>query len=306
MQTERAKWLHALAIYIRGVCMGAADVVPGVSGGTIAFITGIYPKLIDSLTAVDLQSLRLLLRFNIKALWQRFDGNFLVLLFAGILSAIFSLAHLISFLLDTYPILIWSVFFGLISASAITLLVREGIYQLPTLVSFLLGMGLVLVIANLSVHQISPGLPMVYLVGVVAISAMLLPGLSGSFLLLLLGMYEPTLEAVKTFNGAYLLCFALGAVTGLISFSHLISWLLKHHYATTLMFLIGLLFGSLYAVWPWRTFDDSNQAIWPSDFALMADPMILPALACMILAGVAVLVIEYLASKFSVEQQSTE
>ena len=306
MQAGRAKWLYALAIYIRGACMGAADVVPGVSGGTIAFITGIYPKLIDSLTAVDLQSLRLLLRFDIKALWQRFDGNFLVLLFAGILSAIFSLAHLISYLLDTYPILIWSVFFGLILASAITLLIREGIYQLPTLVSFLLGIALVLVISSMSVHQVSPGLPMVYLVGVIAISAMLLPGLSGSFLLLLFGMYEPTLEAVKTFNGAYLICFALGAATGLISFSHLIGWLLKHHYATTLMFLIGLLFGALYAVWPWRTFGDGNQAIWPGDFALMADPMILPALACMILAGVAVLVIEYLASKFSVEQQNAE
>jgi len=306
LKAKRAKWLHALAIYIRGACMGAADVVPGVSGGTIAFITGIYPKLIDCLTAVDLQSLRLLLRFDIKALWQGFDGNFLALLFAGILSAIFSLAHLISFLLDTYPIPIWSVFFGLILASAITLLVREGIYQLSTIVSFMLGIALVLVISGMSAHQVSPALPMVYLIGVVAISAMLLPGLSGSFLLLLFGMYEPTLEAVKSFNGPYLITFALGAATGLISFSHLISWLLKHHYATTLMFLIGLLFGSLYAVWPWRTFDGSNQAMWPGDFALIADPMILPALACMILSAVAVLVIEYYVSKFSVEQQITE
>lgn len=306
MRARLAKWLQALAIYIRGVAMGAADIVPGVSGGTIAFITGIYPKLIKCLTAIDFESVRMLLRFDIKGLCQRFDGFFLVLLFSGILSAIFSLAHLISYFLDTYPILIWSVFFGLIAASAITLLIREGVYQRSTLISFLLGMALVLFISTMSAHQLTPSLPMVYLVGVIAISAMLLPGLSGSFLLLLFGMYEPTLEAVKTLNGTYLLSFALGAVTGLVSFSHLISWLLKHHYEKTLMFLIGLLFGSLYAVWPWRTFYGSNQPVWPSDFALTSDPMIVSALTCMILSVGAVLIIEYLASKFSVEQENTE
>ncbi len=306
MQAKLAKWLQGLAIYLRGVAMGTADIVPGVSGGTIAFITGIYARLIDCLTAIDLQSIRLLLRFEIKNLWRRFDGTFLVLLFAGILSAIFSLAHLISFLLQTYPILIWSVFFGLIAASAITLLIREGVYRLSTLISFLLGVALVLLISAQSVHQLSPSLPMVYMVGVIAISAMLLPGLSGSFLLLLFGMYEPTLEAVKTLNGSYLTVFALGAVTGLVSFSHLISWLLKHYYATTLMFLIGLLFGSLYAVWPWQAQNGANQPVLPSEYALASDPMILPALACMILAVVAVLVIEYLAIRFSVESQYTD
>lgn len=306
MRARLAKCLHHLAIYIRGVAMGAADIVPGVSGGTIAFITGIYPKLIKSLTAVDFKSARMLLRFDVKRLWQRFDGTFLFVLFAGILSAIFSLAHFISYLLDTHPILIWSVFFGLIAASAVTLLIREGVYRLSTVISFFLGMALVLFISTMSAHQLSPSLPMVYLAGVIAISAMLLPGLSGSFLLLLLGMYGPTLEAVKNLDGAYLLSFALGAITGLISFSHLISWLLRHHYGTTLMFLIGLLFGSLYAVWPWRAFYEDNRAVWPSDFAIISDPMILTALACMILAVVAVLIIEYLASKFSVSQEHTE
>ncbi|MEQ9568404.1 MAG: DUF368 domain-containing protein, partial [Pseudomonadales bacterium] len=282
MRARLANCLHHLAIYVRGIAMGTADIVPGVSGGTIAFITGIYPKLIKSLTAVDFESARMLLHFNMKGLWQRLDGTFLVILFAGILSAIFSLAHVISYLLDTHPILIWSVFFGLIAASAVTLLIREGVYQRSTLVSFFLGMALVLFISTMSAHQLSPSLPMVYLVGVIAISAMLLPGLSGSFLLLLFGMYEPTLEAVKSLDGAYLLSFALGAITGLVSFSHLISWLLRHHYGKTLMFLIGLLFGSLYAVWPWRSFYGENQAVWPSDFAIIADPMIVPALTCMI------------------------
>jgi putative membrane protein len=306
LKAKLAKWLQGLAIYLRGIAMGSADIVPGVSGGTIAFITGIYSRLIGCLTAIDIQSIRMLLRFEIKDLWRRFDGTFLVLLFAGILSAIFSLAHLISFLLDTYPILIWSVFLGLIAASAITLLIREGVYRPSTLISFFLGMGVVLVISVQSAHQLNPSLPMVYIVGVIAISAMLLPGLSGSFLLLLFGMYEPTLEAVKTLNGPYLLVFALGAVTGLVSFSHLISWLLKHFYATTLMFLIGLLFGSLYAVWPWQSPIGANRPVLPSEYAQVADPMIIPALVCMILAVVAVLVIEYLASKFSVEQENTE
>lgn len=292
----------ALGIYVRGFAMGAADVVPGVSGGTIAFITGIYERLIQCLTSVDVRSVQLLFRWRIRELWARIDGNFLLLLLAGILSAIFSLAHVIDFLLDQYPILVWSAFFGLIVASALTLLIKNIQISLQALIFLVLGMILIFLVSTSSYTALDPVLPVVFLAGMIAISAMLLPGLSGSFLLLVFGLYEPTLEAVKALDFAYLLSFAMGAATGLLLFSRLIHWLLKHHYRNTLMLLIGMLFGSLYAVWPWRSLDTVNVPLLPSSLSdLGRDPMLLQALACMLSAAAVVLLFETITGQFARE-----
>lgn len=290
--------------------MGAADVVPGVSGGTIAFITGIYGRLINSLQSVDLECLKLLFRFDIKQLWQRVDGSFLLVLLAGILTSIFSLAHGIDYLLDNYPILIWSVFFGLIASSAVSLLIKEGLKSSqikPVSLIFLgVGIALMVLISTSSFIQLSPTLPFVFLAGIIAISAMLLPGLSGSFLLLLFGLYEPTLEAVKAFDLAYIFSFGAGAVTGLILFSRVIHWLLKHHFVNTLMLLIGLLFGSLYEVWPWHSLELSSAPVLPITFIESGrDAMLYPALGCMISAVIFVLLLEYITGRFSGEDDQS-
>jgi len=283
--------------------MGAADVVPGVSGGTIAFITGIYGRLIQSLKSADIECLKLLLRLDFKAVWQRVDGSFLLALMAGILISIFSLAHGIDYLLDHHPILIWSAFFGLIASSAISLILKNGQAKPLPLIFLALGIGLMVLISNSSFIQFEVSLPFVFLAGVIAISAMLLPGLSGSFLLLLFGLYEPTLEAVKNLDFAYLLNFALGATTGLLLFSRLIHWLLKNYYVNTLMLLIGLLFGSLYEIWPWRLFNETVKTpVLPATFAQTGqEAMLYAALGCMISAAVFVLLLEYISGRFSRE-----
>lgn len=302
----KSQFLESASVFIRGMAMGAADVVPGVSGGTIAFITGIYARFIGSLNAIDLECLKLLCKLEFAAIWKRLDAGFLLTLMAGIITAIFSLAHGLDYLIDHYPILLWSVFFGLITASALSLLWQNFGIKFAPIALLLLGAGLMFMISSSSFIQLSPTLPFVYLAGVIAISAMLLPGLSGSFLLLLFGLYEPTLEAVKTFDLAYIASFGLGAVTGLIIFSKLIHWLLGHFYQCTLMFLIGLLFGSLYEIWPWRLVletggeTDRGLPALPATLTDMGqDAMLYPALACMISALSFVLFIEYLARRFS-------
>lgn len=293
--------------------MGAADVVPGVSGGTIAFITGIYGRLIQSLKSADLECVRLLCRLDFKAVWRRVDGGFLLTLMAGILTAIFSLAHGIDYLLDHHPILIWSVFFGLIASSAFILMLKNGQIKPAPCLFLALGIGVMVLISQGSFIQLPATLPFIFLAGVIAISAMLLPGLSGSFLLLMFGLYEPMLESVKALNLAVIASFGLGAVTGLLLFSRFIHWLLKHYYTHTLMLLTGLLLGSLYEIWPWKLVKEgfikegiiegsAKTPVLPGTFEQYGqDAMLYAALGCMISAIVFVLLLEYISGRFSRE-----
>ena len=283
--------------------MGAADVVPGVSGGTIALITGIYGRLIQSLKSADPECLKMLFRFQFADAWQRIDGSFLLTLIAGILTSVFTLAHGIDYLLDQHPILIWSVFFGIIFSSAISLLLKHGQLKSLPLIFLVSGVGLMMMISSSSFAQLDPSLPAVFLAGVIAISAMLLPGLSGSFLLLMLGLYEPTLEAVKAFDVAYLSSFTAGAIIGLLVFSRLIHWLLESFYVNTLMLLIGLLLGSLYEIWPWHLVQASSKVpVFPNTFVQQGrDAMLYPALGCMIFAMAFVLLLDYVTRRFSRE-----
>ncbi len=277
--------------------MGAADLVPGVSGGTIAFIVGIYGRLITSLNSIDLESLRVLLQGNFAAFWTRIDGNFLALVIAGILSSVFTLAHLIDHLLEDYPILVWSAFFGLIAVSAASLSLRNQIFRSGHIAPFVGGLVFVLGLSLLTRQPLAPGIVVIFCAGFIAISAMLLPGISGSFLLLLFGLYEPLLEAIRVADMGFLFTFGAGACLGLVSFSHLIHWLLSRHHLSTLSFLVGLLCGSLYAVWPWRAGQGANHPVWPSDVPGLSDPMVLPAVACMVLAALAVPALEAMARR---------
>lgn len=249
-------------LILRGCAMGAADVVPGVSGGTIAFITGIYEELIDSIKAVDLQAVKLLLKFKLAEFWKKINGNFLISVIAGIGISIFSLAKLMTWLLENHPIYIWSFFFGLIIASSVLVAKEIKKRNIFTVISLILGAVIAYGITVMTPSETPDSWWFIILSGAIAICAMILPGISGAFILLLMGKYTYILGAVSAFNIGVLLLFAVGAVAGITSFSHLLSWLLKHHHTATVSLLTGFMVGSLNKVWPWKetlqTYTDSH------------------------------------------------
>lgn len=246
---SQTKWLGT---YVRGLAMGAADVVPGVSGGTVAFITGIYEELLESIKSVNITALRLLISEGPKAAWQHINGSFLLVLALGIITSIFSLAKIISNLLEQQPLLVWSFFFGLILASSVHMARQLKHWNSQAVLAVLAGIAVAWAVAVLKPAELPPTLPLVFMAGAIAICAMILPGISGSFILLLLGMYAHILSAVKQLDLLLLLCFAAGCGVGLLSFANLLSWLFKRFHDLTLSLLTGFLIGSLYLVWPWK------------------------------------------------------
>lgn len=233
--------------------MGAADVVPGVSGGTVALITGIYERLISALVAADKEALVLLMRGRWRVLWYRLDGPFLAWLLGGILTAVFSLASAVHWLLAHYPQPLWSFFSGLILVSGIVLVRDEvNVAKFDHLLMFTLGAALAVIIATLPPAGFLTGLLGLFVAGAIAICAMILPGISGSFILLLLGMYAPVLAAVRELQFTQLAVFGLGCATGLLCFTRLLGWLLKHFRLRLIAGLSGILLGSLMTVWPWQ------------------------------------------------------
>jgi len=244
--------MRARGIFLRGLAMGAADIVPGVSGGTVAFISGIYPRLLHSLRSFDIELLRLLFRADARAAWDHVDGNFIAALLAGILTSIFSLARLLSWLLAHYPEPLWAFFFGLILGSALLLLRQVPHWQLRQCSALALGVVAALAVGLAPHAEFISGNAGVFFAGFIAICAMILPGISGSFILLLLGMYGPVLTAVKSVDLLFLAIFATGAAGGLMTFSRLLDWLLSRYRAATIALLTGFLFGSLVVVWPWK------------------------------------------------------
>ncbi len=248
--------------------MGAADVVPGVSGGTIAFISGIYEELLSSIKSVDLEALKLLFTFQLKAFWQKINGGFLVVLLLGILTSIASLAKLILYLLENHPIWLWSFFFGLIIASAWLVAKQVKKWNLGIVISLVVGALVSYYITTIQTPAgASASLPYIFVCGAVAICAMILPGISGSFILLLMGAYETILGTIKHLVEAFLhfdlatvkeslaivTTFALGCLVGLVAFSRVLTWLFKHYHDWLVAALIGFLVGSLNKVWPWKT-----------------------------------------------------
>lgn len=235
--------------------MGGADVVPGVSGGTVAFITGIYDELLNSIKSIDATAFRLLFQFKLKEFWSHINGSFLIALVLGVGISLISLARLINSLLTDYPILVWSFFFGLIVISAV--LVARDIEKKDwkAIIAGIVGVFIAYFITTVSPAHTPEAWWFVLISGAIAICAMILPGISGAFILLILGKYKYIINAVETFDIATLAIFALGCIIGILSFSRLISWFLKNYQSITVSILAGFMVGSLNKVWPWKIVD---------------------------------------------------
>ena len=241
-----------IGLTMKGFCMGAADVVPGVSGGTMAFILGIYEELIKSIKSFDLSFLRLLLSLRVKDALDHASWRFLLAIGLGILTAIFTLARILAWLLQNQPVLIWSFFFGLIVASVFT--VSKHLSKWTSLIFVWIGLGALF--AYLLVGMVPAKTPdtawFLFMSGAIAICAMILPGISGAFILVLLGKYHYVLEAVNNRDVFTLLLVAAGAGIGLATFVRLLNWLFNKYHDITIALLTGLMLGSLRKIWPWK------------------------------------------------------
>jgi putative membrane protein len=309
--------VQRIKLFLKGMAMGAADVVPGVSGGTIAFISGIYEELLSSIKSLGPDTLVTLRRDGITAAWRQVNGSFLITLFAGIGTSVLLLVRPITWAIAHKPVLIWSFFFGLIAASVWLCgrLVKH--WSLSAIVGLTLGTAVAVVIGLLNAGAGSDALWFVFLSGAIAICAMILPGISGSFILLLMGMYLPVMTALKTFNIPVIVVFALGCLFGLMAFSRLLSWMFARHHDLTVSSLTGFLLGSLFIIWPWKAVVSVRMVhegrpdahlepfiqrnIWPQDYATITeldtalgisqkDPQIMLA-ALLALVGVVLLVV---------------
>jgi len=232
--------------------MGAADVVPGVSGGTIAFITGIYEELINSIKGINLKAIKLFFTGRWISFWKQINGNFLLAVFAGIAISVLSLAKVLEYLLEHKPVLIWSFFFGLVLASSYVVSRKITRWQYPKIVALVSGIGIAFYITSVTPTTTTDASWFVIFSGGLASCAMILPGISGSFILLLLGKYSFALHAVNERIILDLLLLGAGAVTGLILFANLLSWLLKKYHDITIAVLVGFMIGSLNKIWPWK------------------------------------------------------
>lgn len=239
-------------LFLKGMAVGAADLVPGVSGGTIAFISGIYEELIDSLRSLRPQLLMIGVREGFDAMWREANATFLLTLLVGMLCSVFSLARVISWVLEAYPILIWSFFFGLIIASIIFIAKRYTRFGWPERIALLVGTVLGFLIVFSPPLQMHHSLVIVFFSGSLAACAMILPGVSGTFILMLLGMYRLILDGVVSGDIPLLVTFASGAVAGLLLFSRFLSWLLHRYHDMTMATMTGFLVGSLALIWPWK------------------------------------------------------
>ena len=232
--------------------MGAADVVPGVSGGTIALITGIYEELINSIKSINLDAARLFFTGRWASFWKQINGNFLLAVFAGIFISVLSLARLLEYLLEHQAVLIWSFFFGLILASSYAVSRKINTWDYKKILALLAGIAIAFYITSVTPTTTTDASWFLILSGGLASCAMILPGISGSFILLLLGKYSFALHAVNERIIVDLLLLGLGAVAGLILFANLLSWLLKKYHDLTITVLVGFMIGSLNKIWPWK------------------------------------------------------
>ncbi|ACF13949.1 protein of unknown function DUF368 [Chloroherpeton thalassium ATCC 35110] len=256
-----------LVISLKGIAMGAADVVPGVSGGTIAFITGIYEELIDTLKNLGGSALKPLFKLDIKGFWEAANLNFLIALLAGIGLSVLSLSRGILYLLEFHSQLLWAFFFGLIVGSAVIVLKKIKRFHVGLLISGIFGIAIAYLITSLTPTETPTALWFIFLSGAIAICAMILPGISGSFILLLMGKYQYILGSIKEMKVEVILTFLFGCVGGLLGFSHVLSWLLKKYHDITVALLAGFMIGSLNKVWPWKitieTYTDSHGNLKP-------------------------------------------
>jgi putative membrane protein len=253
-------------LYLKGMAMGAADVVPGVSGGTIAFIVGIYQELLDTIKGVNLSVLKTLRNEGIAATWKQLNANFLLVLLAGIFTSVVSLAKGITYLLDNHPVLLWAFFLGLIIASTVIIARYIKEWNVKTISALVIGSAVAYYITVASPTQMPDGLIYIFGAGCIAICAMILPGISGSFILLLMGAYgiilgsiSGLIDALKAMDTELILNYGInisifigGCIVGIMAFSHVLSWMFKKAYSLTMSLLTGFMIGSLNKVWPWK------------------------------------------------------
>ena len=273
-------FLKNIIVAVKGACMGAADVIPGVSGGTIAFIMGIYDDFVGSLAAINGEAVKLLFKGQFKAFWKHINGSFLLSLVIGIGISVVSLAGLMQMLLSDFPIQTWAFFFGLIVASSIFIIRGISGWKLREGLLLVLGIILGVVICTLSPTQTPDGLWFIFLSGAIAICAMILPGISGSFILLILGKYQYMMGCISDLvsgvnfgQNLLILCiFGIGAVVGILGFSKFLHWLLARWNKETLIVLAGFIIGSLVKVWPWSNTEAIVLSQFP-DAALLAESL---------------------------------
>jgi putative membrane protein len=312
---------QSLSIILKGLAMGAADVVPGVSGGTIAFISGIYEELITTIHNLDIGIFKTLKKEGIKKVWQRYNLGFLASLFTGIAISILSLAKLITLLLEQYPVLVWSFFFGLVIASIIYIAKQITNYSPKAIIALVLAAVLSYGITLAKPVADTENIWFLFFAGFIAIIAMILPGISGAFILLLIGGYtivigaiNQFIEALSTFSlsalGNALLkigVFAAGAIAGLKVFSGILNWMFANHKNTTLAVLTGFMIGALNKIWPWKEvlqyrknshgeeIPFIERSILPGGYH--ADPKIMAALFCMLAGFMIIFLLEFVANK---------
>lgn len=292
MTTSLKKYL---LVGLKGIGMGAADVIPGVSGGTIAFMTGIYEELVGSINSINGTAVKLLFKGKFRDFWKHINGNFLVSVVAGILISIMSLAKLMTYLLNYEPIPTWAFFFGLIVASSVFMLRDIKGWKGKDFVMLVLGIILGVVVCTLSPTQTPDALWFIFLSGAIAICAMILPGISGSFILLILGKYEfmlSTLTKILSGEGvlldfAVVIVFILGALVGILAFSKFLHWLLARYHRSTLLVLVGFIIGSLVKVWPWSDMETVREAQLLREGTLLEIDMQIPWAIVWALVGAA-------------------
>ncbi|EAZ81680.1 DUF368 domain-containing protein [Algoriphagus machipongonensis] len=299
--------------FLKGMAMGGADIVPGVSGGSIALITGIYSTLLESINSINGKNLKLLLSLQFKPFYKAINGTFLLSLFAGILTSVFTLSKLITFLMEEHPVPLWSFFCGLILISAFVILKDIRRWHLGVVLAIVIGIIVAYFITELPPVSSPEATWFTFLSGAIAICAMILPGISGSFILLILGKYETILTAVSERDIVTLAVFALGCMVGILSFSRVISWLLKKYYATTIGLLAGFMLGSINKLWPWklvtayRTSSSGEEKpfltenLWPAEYLEQVgkDPQLTSAIIALLVGIFLVVGIDRLAAHFN-------
>jgi putative membrane protein len=309
-----------LFLALKGTAMGVANIMPGVSGGTIAFICGIYEELIESIKFLNFRNLKGLFKNGPKYFWKAINGSFLLVLVTGILGSLFLLAKFLNFLLLKIPIPMWAFFFGLISASAIYLALKNNSWNYKSIIACFLGIGIAFIVTIFSpvANSKDPALWYIFLCGALAICAIILPRISGSLILLLMGEYQFVLSAVDNLKMTFLYIFGLGTIFGLISFTNALSWLLRKYFNTTVAFLVGLMIGSLNKVWPWKQtllshtnqfaqiIPDKQENVLPFSFYELTgkDPQLLYAILMAITGFLVIFLIESAYTKAKIANET--
>lgn len=280
--------------------MGAANVIPGVSGGTIALITGIFGRIINALNSLmSFKTWKLLFAGKFKEFVSKVDGRFLLAVMIGAVLSVFTLAKLMQYLLDQYPVQTWAFFLGMIAASAVFMLAEVRCWRVSYGLWIAVGIGLGIALCTLSPTETTDDLWFIFICGAIAICTMILPGVSGSFILLLLGKYEYIMNAISNLNWPVLAAFGIGCAIGIVAFSKALHWLLARYQQQTMLVLVGFVMGSLIKVWPW-----SDEALAAATAAsdgsapVTAGEMLIPGIIWIVI-GIAAVVLLELAGKAS-------